>query len=35
MKIINVNCGLRDYESVLGSNGHYLSSTENKAYGDE
>ena len=31
MKIINANYGLTDYESVLGSNEHYLSSTENKA----
>ena len=33
MKIIYVNCRLRyEYESDLGSNEHYLSGSENKAW---
>ena len=33
MEIIYVNCGLRcEYESDLGSNEHYLSGSENKAW---
>ena len=33
MEIIYVNCGLKcEYESDLGNNEHYLSSSENKAW---